>query len=433
MTLAESVPAKEAATLDGLPSAELTMRDADRLAECGAFGEAARLYEKLYDRWPGDQIAIRIAFCYWCLGDADSACAALNRATHVPSDLHRTGLALADLLFAKGDTAQAIEFYRTAASCQRLSAQHHVNLEYLYREIGDLANAARQTEWQLLRNHRNPAYYERGMLLPRWDGGPLGGRSLLIHCADGFGDSLQHVRFVRHALADCARVTLDCPPALVRLFKVSFAGATIVSDRSALTDVHDTHACVLALSGFPALSRRPIPKPPYLFAESGSVGRRAHGPRRIGLCWRASDYSRMRCFPLEAAHPLRALGDIINLQKDVTPQEVLHLKVIGPLGRTTEPINDFLDVANLLATLDGLITVDTAVAHLAGAMNVPTVVVVCQPYAPFWRHRSIARTYYPSIALLCKPKGQPWGSFFANNIGRIERLLGTLRKLVSLG
>lgn len=248
---------------------------------------------------------------------------------------------------------------------------------------------------------------------PLWDGAPFVGR-LLVYAEQGYGDSLQFARFLPAAAKRCGTVILDVPPPLHRLFASQGGGYEVTRSDMPLPD-HDRRIPMMSLPRALDITLENLPAPEaYLQAPDDSGGWRDRladiRGLKVGLTWRAFAESRgsaHRSVPLEALAPLFEVRDIawISLQKE-TPQGDRPL----PAGMrdVSSLLNDFADTASLIARLDLVITVDTAVAHLAGALGRPVWVML--PHGGDWRWL-MARSdspWYPRTRLYRQDSTRTW-------------------------
>jgi hypothetical protein len=376
-----------------------------------------------------------IGFSNLCLGRYGAAEAALGEACRLDNCTPDVRLALGDIALWRGEQGAAFNYYLAALDAGRLSSDEQVNLEYLARGVGEFRLAALQTEWQLCRNCDNHDYYSRGLMLPRWQGEPLQGRSLFVHWADGFGDNIQHIRFVRNIVDDTGHITVDCPRELYRLFEASLPNIEIILTDDRLPREYDYHTSILALAAFCQLGGEQIPAPPYLFADKSPLPLAARitpcgGEPRIGICWRGSDYDRSRSFDVDCLRQLSSLGCMISLQKGLTDLEKAVLDECCIQHGTTN-LSDFFDTANCIAQLDCVVTIDTAVAHLAGAMAKPTVLLLAEPVAPMWACSDVIAKFYPSIISIIKPKNETWHHHLNRVMPTLSRIVPTFQPVFS--
>ena len=252
---------------------------------------------------------------------------------------------------------------------------------------------------------------------PRWDGTPLPDGTLLIHTEQGAGDAIQCFRFLPAVAARCRHLLLVAPRALHPLLAGVAANLTCHTEGSFAADAFDAYLPIMSLPRVLAIhSDAAIPaRVPYLQADPGRLTLSpADGRRRIGLVWAGSpsfSNDKHRSIALATLAPLLdAAGDCqwFSLQKgdaaaqraDLPDPERLH--DLGPA------LEDFGDTAAALAQLDLLISVDTSVAHLAGALALPTWLLL--PFNADWRWQ-LERTdspWYPSLRLFRQSSLGDW-------------------------
>lgn len=265
--------------------------------------------------------------------------------------------------------------------------------------------------------HATPGATPLGAL-PRWQGEPIASRTLLIRAEQGFGDTLQFVRFVPLARARCARVVLEVQPELVALLEPAAARwrVTLVAQGAAKAPAADV-ACTLLSLPF-ALGLQPdaiLSGTRYLDAPDnarrrfrGSLG--GQQKRKFAIVWSGRRLAQdNRAIPLAALEPLFALPDIdwIVLQPEIDDDERASLDVhprVHPFGGR---LTDFADTAALIERLDGVVSIDTGVAHLAGALGKPLWLML--PFAADWRWFSGHDCpWYPQARLVRQPAPGQW-------------------------
>ncbi|WP_250479959.1 MULTISPECIES: tetratricopeptide repeat protein [unclassified Caballeronia] len=256
---------------------------------------------------------------------------------------------------------------------------------------------------------------------PLWLGQTdLAGRTVLAWAEQGLGDALQFCRYIPLLVQRGARVIVRIPEALVRLFQNSdLQAAQFITEGQALPP-HDFHVPFMSLplafgttvSSIPGLS-------PYLKASSLGMQRCLDllGPRagtRVGLVWAGRQYPRPnapRDVPLNALEPLMQLNsEFICVQKEVSERDARELRARPNVRLCGEYLGDLQDTADVIANLDLLVTVDSAVAHLGAALG--KEVWIMNRYSPCWRW-SYDRTdslWYPSVKLFNQTAPGDWFS-----------------------
>ena len=260
---------------------------------------------------------------------------------------------------------------------------------------------------------------------PQWRGdAPLQGKTILLYHEQGYGDTLQFVRYAALIAQRGGRVLLLVPRGLHSLLQSLPCEVEMVAEGEPLPP-HDYQCPMMSLPLAFGTTLETIPaEVPYVGAEPWRVA--AWGSRlgakirpRIGLAWAGRQYPPInytRDMPLEVLVPLLALeADFISLQKDVPERDRPLLNRLDGLARHGEAAVDFADSAALIANLDLVITVDTATAHLAGAMGKP--VWIMSRYASCWRWLEDREDspWYPSVRLFRQRAMRDW-------VGVLEQL-----------
>ena len=250
---------------------------------------------------------------------------------------------------------------------------------------------------------------------PKWDGGPLNGKTLLIYSEQGFGDTLQFCRYIPLIEKAGGRIVLEYPQPLKRLME-TVAGVDQVVAPGDRLPAFDCHTSLLSLPHLFQTELETIPGSfPYLKAPFYRLGvtRRPGTRLKIGLVWGSGHVDvgvRNRSIPLDAFAPLLALPNItwVSLQKGPQAQQLKQLGFDCLLEDWGSRVQDFADTAAVLEELDLLITADTAIVHLAGAMNKPCWVLL--PYGSEWRWglKGEQSPWYPSVRLLRGSQATSW-------------------------
>ncbi|MBF0304881.1 MAG: tetratricopeptide repeat protein [Alphaproteobacteria bacterium] len=280
--------------------------------------------------------------------------------------------------------------------------------------------------WRLYENRwEAPAFPSprRSFAQSRWDGSPPDGRTILVHWEQGFGDTIQFSRYLALLRDRGARVVFECQKPLSRLMETLDGVDRLVQAGTPLPPF-DAHLPLLSLPLLFDTTLETIPATiPYLRADPALVerfrGLVAPGPgRRIGLVWKGSgthDNDRNRSLRLEWLAPLAALPGVVfhSLQKDAGDEAAaagVELVDLAP------HLDDFADTAAAMALMDLVITVDSAPAHLAGALGRPVWVLV--PYcADFrWLIDREDSPWYPGMRLYRQPGPGGWPA----TLGRLE-------------
>jgi tetratricopeptide (TPR) repeat protein len=292
--------------------------------------------------------------------------------------------------------------------------------------IGYLVEGDYERGWRAFEGRRHLPGLSANPGFPLWRGEPLAGRSLLLLAEDGLGDTIQFVRYARTMKRLGARVVLACPAALGRLL----ASNTDLDELFILGTAEELPRCdfylpLLSAPGALGTNASTIPCDiPYLSADPKLMEQwrrefAAIEGFKIGIVWQGSrNYflDRWRSIPLAQFAPLARLPDVrlISLQKGLGPEQFagIDFPVIDLSNRLDEAAGPFMDTAAVIQNLDLVITADTAVGHLAGALGAP--VWIALPFSTDWRwllNREDS-PWYPSVRLFRQTKIGEWPDVF---------------------
>ncbi len=330
------------------------------------------------------------------------------------------------VLYEQGRLDQAALCHRQALALRPDCALTHKNYGWVLLKQGDLAAGFREYEWRW----RIPDFPVKRppFAQPLWTGGDLTGRTLLLHAEQGLGDTLQFVRYAPQLQRRGARVMLECPRELVRLLRGMTGLDRVLGPGDDRPDF-DCHAPLLSLPHLMGTTLATVPaEVPYLAPPPGlteawaarlppAAGRRvglvwAGNPRRHQPDWTAVD--RRRSLALARLAPLTAVAGVqwISLQKDRRPeldQPPPGLTLIDVMAE----VADLADTAALVANLDLVIGVDTAVIHLAGASGRPVWLLSRFDGCWRWLQDRDDSPWYPSLRLFRQPRPGDWESVAA--------------------
>lgn len=266
--------------------------------------------------------------------------------------------------------------------------------------------------------------------LPRWHGEPLGGRTLVLWCDwGGFGDDLGFLRFVR-AVREAhprARLLVAPLPGLGRLY----AAQPYIDEVVKLSDTiqADVQCSLIDCFGVLSPAYDTLPAwPAYLRAPQADLdywsGRwRGESRLKVGLVWTSTSIPQVDVGLIgrENKHPpaglLAILAEVpnvvfVSLQKGAGITPLADLMPGAAVVDETADLGDFADTAALVSQLDLVITIDTAMAHLAGALGVPTLVLMRKGRAFFYPEHREDTPWYPSIRVLAQPQPRDWQTVF---------------------
>jgi tetratricopeptide (TPR) repeat protein len=318
---------------------------------------------------------------------------------------------LGSALLATGESDEADACFRAALGIEPGNAWAHLNRAYSLLASGQWEEGWREYEWRWKTDVMPRRVSDR----PRWNGEPGGGRRLLLWSEQGFGDALQFVRYAALAAGRGWEVVVAAQAPLVRLFG-GVEGVSAVCGDGAAPPPHDAHCPMLSLPGILAPDPGGLPVGPWLTADPALAAkwraRLAGLPgKRVGVVWKGSGRMIGDDRSMAAATFARMLGrrgaSFVSLQKGATAEELSALSAVCDLRDAAPDLTDFAETAAAVSALDLVLTVDTAVCHLAGALGAATWALL--PRVADWRWgRAATSPWYPGTRLFrCGTEG--WG------------------------
>jgi hypothetical protein len=238
---------------------------------------------------------------------------------------------------------------------------------------------------------------------PQWDGGDIRGKSIFLQSEQGLGDAIQFVRYVPRLAQRGARVVLECLPELQRLFAgVDGVDATVKTGEA--PPPTDLQAPLLSLPRLFGVSLATLDaKVPYLKAPEtiDLPPLAAHAPFRVGVVWGGKPVPRDRSWPLKSLAPL--LNDprvaFVSLQTGPHARELAHSGLNFVVHDMGSKLQDFADTAAAMEQMHLIVTIDTASAHLAGALGRPTWVLLRYVSDWRWLEERADSPWYPTLRL----------------------------------
>ncbi|MBI5381748.1 MAG: glycosyltransferase family protein [Opitutae bacterium] len=346
----------------------------------------------------------------------DEAIAAYRQAIALKPDYIEALNHLANTLAAQGQRAEAIAVYRQSEALQPDQGDAYFYESLVHLVQGDFATGLPLYEYRWKSDQKLTL---RRFPQPQWRGQePLAGKTILLHGEQGLGDTLQFARFVSVLAAQGAKVFLSVQPPLKALLAdlPDAAGVFAYGDR---LPAFDFHCPLLSLPLALGLTLATIPAPTsYVHAPALDRTRWPEVPPagrelRVGLVWSGNPNHKQdhnRSLPLTWFRQIVRTPRcrFFSLQKEPRPDDAAALAAMPEVMDLTSRLADFRNTAALVGELDLIITVDTSVAHLAGALGRRTWVLL--PFSPDWRWL-LERTdspWYPTLRLFRQPAAGAW-------------------------
>ncbi|CAA7617985.1 tetratricopeptide repeat protein [Magnetospirillum sp. SS-4] len=368
-------------------------------------------------------------------GNAAAAEACHRRALALGGKGAETWSNLGNALHRQGRLDEAEAAYRRAIQASPNAAKFHTNLALNLLLSGKFAEGWREYEWRW-REHPNLPPYLRDRV---WDGSPLppdlpAGGTLLLQAEQGYGDTIQFVRYAgllkRRGVS---RVVLACQPELVRLVS-SVAGLDQVVPETDRLPAFDRAITLMSLAGMFRAGDEPVPaETPYLKVPAGAgvTLPAGEGGARVGIAWagrptHGDDWN--RSIPARLLEPLLEVPGVTfhSLQRGAIAERIGR----PPPGRvmdTGDRCADFADTAAAVDAMDLIISVDTAVVHLAAALGKP-VWVLLPPVPDFrWLMQGETSAWYPTLRLLRRRFDGGWEPVVAQAAAMLRDFVGRRR------
>ncbi|HVC63204.1 MAG TPA: tetratricopeptide repeat protein [Acetobacteraceae bacterium] len=340
------------------------------------------------------------------LDDLEAAERHIRAALHRDPALAEAHASLGFVLTSRGRLAEAIAACDAAIALRPGFVQAHWNLATAALLAGDFARGFAAYEWRKRHDRFRRDFVD--LPGPVWTGDDPAGRTILVHAEQGFGDTIQFARYLPLIVARGGQAVLACERPVLPLL-ATLPGVRVVA-KDATLPRYDAWIDQMSLPL--AFATRPDTIPSaagYLHADPALAARwreRLPDGGKIGLAWGGNPLhsnDRRRSLPPAAVARLRALGggSVVNLQVGPRAGEA-RLPDLSPF------LTDYAETAALVATLDLVLTVDTSVAHVAGALGVPCWVML--PFAPDWRWMPGRDNtpWYASLRLFRQPRPGDW-------------------------
>jgi Tfp pilus assembly protein PilF len=403
--------------LDRLDEAETTLREALRLKP--DFANARNELATVLD----------------LLGRFEEAEASVRAALRLQPEDALAHFNLGEILYHLGRAPEAQASYRTALCLRPEVPEYHVALGQALLLAGQFKKGWNEFEW---RWQAGPMVRLGPLFpVPSWNGEAIGDRVILLLADQGHGDTLQFCRYVPQIAAGTRRTILAVQPSLVRLLS-RLPGVSEIITQDVQPSSFDLWCGLMSLPHAVGTTLDTIPTTtPYLTADPADV---AHWRKRlaglaglrVGLCWAggrspnvakiAAD--RRRSITLDTLALLGELSGVqfISLQKGPPAAEAARPPRGMQLHDFTEDLHDFADTAALIEGLDLVISVDTAVAHLAGALGKPVWLLTCFGACFRWLQNRDDSPWYPSLRQFRQPTPGDWHSVISRARGALQRL-----------
>ena len=325
---------------------------------------------------------------------------------------------------------EAIACFDRALALRSDYAEAHMNRSLALLSLGDLARGWTEYEWRWrCKDSRRRAFPQ-----PLWDGRPLEGQRIMLYAEQGLGDTIQFIRYAEQIKRQGGVVLFECPKALVRLLSTCPWVDQLIPQGEPLP-AFDVQLPLLSAPAALRTRSTNIPASvPYLQAEACLVEQwrdrlQAYPGFRVGICWQGNPQfssDRLRSIPLRHFASLASCPDVVlfSLQKHEGTEQLVKLTDSLPIVDLGPELDNegaaFVDTAAVLQNLDLLISSDTAIVHLAGALNVPVWVALSAAADWRWLLQRNDSPWYPSMKLFRQRQLGDWQDVFGRIAVELE-------------
>ncbi len=335
-----------------------------------------------------------------------------------------------------GKLEAALSCYENTLRIEPENADAHFDRSLVLLLNGNFKKGWQEYEWRFLRSEWKRTYpYHFNK--PHWDGSSFSGKRLFIHSEQGLGDTIHFIRYLPMVKSLGGAVIFEAKKPLLNLFQ-DFPGIDELLEWSSVKKADTKFDFYLPLLSIPYIfgtTKQTIQaKVPYIYADPGAIEYWRDYMKepgfKVGLVWAGSPTNnddRNRSCELKNFFPLSQIPEVqlYGLQKGADAAQVNGLPENMTVTNLGEKFKDFSDTAGVIENLDLVISVDTATAHLAGAMGKPIWTLL--PFAPDWRWMLNRETtpWYPTMRLFRQPNRGNWEAVFQQVELELRKLIQT--------
>ena len=416
----------------------MTLKDVGRISEAiESYREAIRVKPDYVEAHNNLGIAFKEQ------GKLAEAIESYRRAVSLRPDYAEAHNNMGIALHASGEHDRALECCEQAIELVPDYAEAHWNRSLVLLLKGRLTEGWEEYQWRRRTNLATSAY-PHTFDKPRWDGKSFAGKRLLVHYEQGLGDNLQFVRYLPTVKQLGGTVVFETPRSMYGLLR-AFDGIDELAEASSgrLPDVEfDSYTSLMDLPGIFGTTLETIPADvPYIHADSAKVehwrGRLCGQRFRVGIVWGGRPTGANEVLSLQhrscGLRHFAALANVAGvalygLQKGPPAAQVDELSeriIVRNLG---EELDDFTDTAAVVENLDLVISIDTSVAHLAGAMGKPVWVLLKSDADWRWLLDREDSPWYPTMRLFRQREWGDWNCVFERVTEELRLLAATFRR-----
>ena len=383
----------------------------DILQKQGKYDKAVEAYQRAIQIQPNYAAAYNnLGIAWQKQGKLEQASQIYHKTLVIRPNYPQAYNNLANTLKEQGKLKEAVQAYHKAIEINPDYIDAHKNLGIVLLLQGDFQRGWQEYEWRL----KSEDLCVANRAQTRWNGSSLSGKTILLYAEQGFGDTIQFIRYV-HLLAEYnTEIIVECQSELVPLFKnIGAIKKTIVAGES--SPKFDVNASLLSLPGILGTDLNSIPvKIPYLYAKSGShTNLETCSEYKVGIVWAGNlkhPNDNNRSVELQQFSVLFDVEacQFFSLQVGSRRDDIIRYYYSNTIIDLGGDFSNFSDTAAAILELDLVISVDTAVAHLAGALGKPIWVLL--PFMPDWRWLLERENtpWYPTMRLFRQTDTRNW-------------------------
>ena len=406
------------------------------LQQRGLLDLSINIYRNLLEQTPEcvdawNNLGVALHNC----GQLDKALAAFNRALEAAPPTAHLYCNIANAYVDKCDYEQADYCYQQALNLDPDFVGANYSRSMLHLLLGDFRQGWREHDARLNLPGVVQRFSGSERTIPMWEGQPIPGKTLLVYGEQGFGDSIQFCRYLPLLQQRVDHLVFEVRPELLRLMRALPGNIECVARRDDLgmpATHFDYHIPLMSLPRIFDTTLETIPaQVPYLHAEAGLMQqwrRRVQGDGlKVGLVWAGSPThrrDRYRSLTLKQLAPLLNLQNVsfYSLQMGPAAQQIAAAPADIGLVDPGAEITDFADTAAIIANLDLVISVDTSVAHLAGALGKPVWLLVYSPGEWRWLLDREDSPWYPTMRLFRQGSDGNWELVLQRLVAALQQI-----------
>ncbi|MFN3191635.1 MAG: tetratricopeptide repeat protein [Aureliella sp.] len=367
-------------------------------------------------------------------GDIDEADASFQRAIDLKPDYLNAYKNRGTLHVWTGNLALGLQYYEQALKLNPKEAELHRNLGVIYLLQGDFERGWKEYRWRWLVGDLHRPFQN----VPIWQGEEIAGKTIVLTAEQGLGDTINFVRFAEVLQAKGAHTLLYVQTKLLPILQQAGQFGTVYPNTAGFEHPVHLQCSLLDVADYLGINEANVPSGEAYLASNGRLAKtweshiQSGEPRfRIGIAWQGNpdhQADMFRSFPLNCFEGIASIPgvELISLQQGFGSEQLNEWKANSPIkvfqGEIDSTKGTFMDTAGMMQHLDLVITSDTAIAHLGGALGVPTWIAL--GVVPDWRWLMEREDslWYESVRLFRQTEFGDWAGVFRRMADEVSRL-----------